>query len=162
MKYLSLYGVVAFFFLTLNYCFAQRESEFGVKGGLNLTFFQVNEANFGPNTETEVGFYGGVFMDFQIDDEFSIQPEVLYIGLGEFEFINAPIYASYEVAKNFRLLVGPSLNYFFDFFNNKFKVRGDVSAAYNITPKVDVHAKYTLGFEEISPNGLFLGLGVTF
>ncbi|MBO6631383.1 MAG: hypothetical protein JJ936_07460, partial [Psychroserpens sp.] len=70
------------------------------------------------------------------------------------------IYATYEVAQNFRLLVGPSLNYFFDFFNNKFKVRGDVSAAYNILENLDVHAKYTLGFEEISPNGLFFGLGL--
>lgn len=162
MKYHGLYSVIILFFLTLNNSFGQTAADFGVKGGLNLTFFQVNEANFGPNTETEVGFYGGVFMDFQIADEFSIQPEILYIGLGEFEFINAPIYASYEVAENLRLLVGPSLNYFFDFFNNKFKVRGDISAAYNITSKMDVHAKYTLGFEEISPNGLFFGLGVTF
>lgn len=139
---------------------AQSNAAFGIKGGLNLTFFQVNEANFGPNTETEVGYYGGVFVDFQIDDEFSIQPEVLYIGLGDFKFINAPIYATYEVAENFRLLVGPSLNYFFDFFNNKFKVRGDISASYNFTQSLDIHVKYTLGFQEITPNGLFFGLGL--
>ena len=148
--------------LAINFSLAQNAPDFGIKGGLNLTFFQVNEANFGPNTETEVGYYGGVFLDFEIDEAFAIQPEVLYIGLGDFEFINAPIYASYEVAENFKLLVGPSLNYFFDFFNNKFKVRGDISAAYNITEKLDAHVKYTLGFEEISPNGLFFGLGLKF
>ncbi|MBO6607294.1 outer membrane beta-barrel protein [Psychroserpens sp.] len=156
------YRILSLLFLlvTIHFNFAQTKADFGVKGGINLTFFQVNEANFGPNTETEVGYYGGVFVDFKIDEDFSIQPEVLYIGLGDFKFINAPIYATYEVAQNFRLLVGPSLNYFFDFFNNKFKVRGDVSAAYNILENLDVHAKYTLGFEEISPNGLFFGLGL--
>ncbi|NRA93055.1 MAG: hypothetical protein HRU26_10315, partial [Psychroserpens sp.] len=91
---------------------------------------------------------------------FSFQPEILYIGLSDFKFINAPLYAKYEVAHNFDVMVGPSLNYFFDFFSNKFKVRADISAAYNITQSIDVHTKYTIGFEEISPNGLFIGVGV--
>lgn len=138
---------------------AQSHVDFGLKGGLNITFFQVNEANFGPNTETEVGYYGGVFADFYVSESFSFQPELLYIGLGDFKFLNAPLYAKYEVAHNLDILLGPSLNYFFDFFTNKFKVRGDVSMAYNITDDLDIHIKYTLGFEEISPNGLFFGLG---
>lgn len=139
---------------------AQRHADFGFKGGLNLTFFNVKEANFGSNTELETGAYGGVFVDFYIDESLSIQPEVLYIRLNDFHFINAPIYVKYEVAKNLDFLVGPSLNYFFDFFSNKFKVRGDISTAYNISNLLDVHLKYTLGFAEIAPNGLFIGLGL--
>ena len=139
---------------------AQSEVDFGVKGGLNLTFFQVEVANFGTNTETEAGYYGGVFLDFHIDESLSIQPEVLYIGLNDFKFLNAPIYMKYEVANNFDVMVGPSLNYFFDFFSNKFKVRADVCAAYNITPAIDLHTKYTIGFEEIASNGLFIGIGL--
>jgi len=42
---------------------AQTATIIGVKGGLNLTFVNVSEANFGENTETEVGFYGGVYFD---------------------------------------------------------------------------------------------------
>ena len=140
-------------------CYAQSDVSFGIKGGLNLTFFKVEAANFGTNTETDTGYYGGVFVDFNIDESFSIQPEVLYIGLNDFKFINAPIYINYEVASNFDLMVGPSLNYFFDFFSNKFKVRADICAAYNITPSIDFHTKYTIGFEEIATNGLFIGVG---
>ena len=140
----------------------QSQTDFGIKGGLNLTFFNVTESNFGDNTEVEASYYGGFFTDFEIDNNFSIQPELLYIGLSDFKFLNAPIYVKYEVANNFNLLVGPSLNYFFDFFTNKFKVRADISASYNITSSLDVHMKYTLGFEEISPNGLFIGLGYQF
>ncbi len=138
---------------------AQTKKEFGLKGGINLTFFNVTENNFGTYTDTETGYYIGAFVDFGIDDAFSLQPEVLYIGLGDFKFLNAPIYASYEVAHNLDILVGPSLNYFFEFFVNKFKVRGDIAVAYEFVPKLDIHMKYTLGFKEISPNGLFFGLG---
>ena len=137
----------------------QSQTNFGVKGGVNFTFFNVEESNFGPSTETETGFYAGVFADFKIDESFSIQPEVLYITLNDFNFINAPIYAKYEVASNLLILVGPSLNYFFDFFTNKLKILADISSAYNITEALDIHIKYTLGFEEITPNGLFIGLG---
>ena len=137
----------------------QSDVDFGIKGGLNLTFFQVVEGGFGPNTEVEVGYYAGFFTEFHIDESFSIQPEVLYISLGDFDFINAPIYAKYEVAEGLHVLAGPSMNYFFDFFSNKFKVRGDISVAYDISRRLDMHVKYTLGFEEFSPDGLFFGLG---
>lgn len=149
--FLSVFGLHAF---------SQNKADFGIKGGLNLTFFNVKEGNFGINTQTETGYYSGLFCDIHIDDALSIQPEILYIGLNDFKFLNAPIYVKYEVAKNFDVLVGPSLNYFFDFFSNKFKVRADLSAAYHITTSLDVHTKYTLGFEEIAPNGLFIGIGV--
>lgn len=135
------------------------QTEFGVKGGLNLTFFKVTEASFGDNIETETGFYLGAFTEFPINEFFSIQPEVLYIGLNDFKFLNVPIYAKYQVARDFYLMAGPSMNYFFDFFNTKFKIRGDISTSYKITSKLDAHIKFTLGFEEITPNGLFFGLG---
>jgi len=138
---------------------AQSDIDFGIKGGLNLTFFKVVESDFGESTEVEVGYYGGVFTEFHIDETFSIQPEVLFISLGDFNFLNTPIYAKYEVANDLHILVGPSLNYFFDFFSNKFKVRADISASYNISKSIDAHMKYTLGFQEFSPDVLFLGLG---
>lgn len=139
---------------------AQSKVEYGVKGGLNLTFFKVKQGSFGTKPETATGFYGGIFADFNAEEDFSIQPEILYIVLNDFNFINAPIYVKYNIGDNFNLLVGPSLNYFFDFFTNKFKVRADIATAYNITPNIDVHIKYTLGFQEITPNGLFIGMGL--
>ncbi|WP_460218716.1 porin family protein [Psychroserpens sp. MEBiC05023] len=140
----------------------QSNIDFGIKGGVNFTFFNVEQGNFGPRAKTQVSYYGGMFTEFHIDEAFALQPEVLYIGLGDFRFINAPIYAKYQVAKNLDVLVGPSLNYFFDFFSNRFKVRGDISTALHLSKTFDIHIKYTLGFEVISPNGLFLGAGYRF
>lgn len=98
-------------------------------------------------------------MDIPIDNGFYIQPELLYKGIGDFEFLNLPLYLKYDVENNFHILAGPSLNYFFNFFNNKFRVRADISIAYDITDDLDINLKYTIGFEEISPDILFIGLG---
>jgi hypothetical protein len=147
-----------FTFSTVN---AQDTDErFGIKGGLNITFFNVDDNGLGTFATSETGFYGGVFMEFPIDDFLAIQPEVLYISVGDFNFLNVPIYAKYEVATDLYLLAGPSVNYFFDFFTNKLKIGADISSSYNITQQLDVHVKFALGIQELAPNGLFIGLGL--
>ena len=154
MKYVLTCIAIIFFTFLLN---AQKAPNFGLKGGLNLTFFIYDEEQFGISRDVVAGYYDGVFVDFNIDEKFHIQPEILYIGLGDFDFLNAPIYLKYDINNAWHILVGPSLNYFFDFFSNKFKVRADLGLAYDILPRLDIHMKYTLGFEEITPNGLFIG-----
>ena len=148
------------FFLTVSFCSVlSSQPEFGVKGGLNFTFFKVTEGDFGTNPDIETGYYGGVFVDFSIDKGFHLQPELLYKGIGDFRFLNAPIYLKYDIYNTIHILVGPSLNYFFDFFSNNFKVRADLSLDYDLTSDLSMHMKYTIGLEELSPNVLFLGLG---
>jgi hypothetical protein len=137
----------------------QAQTDFGIKGGTSLTFFNQDNGIFGENPDVELGYFGGVFVDFKIDKGFHIQPELLYKGIGDFEFLNAPIYLKYDLDYNIHILAGPSLNYFFNFFIDKFRVRADVSFAYDLTDDLDIGVKYTIGFEEISPNILFIGLG---
>ena len=79
-------------------------------------------------------------------------------GINDFKFINAPIYLKLKASDRFNILIGPSMNYFFDFFSNKFKVRADLSISHEILQVLNVHLKFALGFEEVTPNGLFLGL----
>jgi len=159
------YNNILFSFILLLFilkCNAQSNAGFGIRGGLNLTFFKVQEAQFGDNIETEAGFYGGFFADFEIDEIVSLQPELLYIHLNDFRFINAPIYAKLHLSDKLSFMAGPSLNYFFDFFNNKFKVRADIATTYNITAATDIHVKFVIGFNEVAPNGLFFGAGYKF
>jgi hypothetical protein len=138
---------------------AKAQTDLGIKAGTSFTFYNEDQQQFGEDPEVEVGYFGGVFVDVTISDGFHFQPELLYKGIGDFEFLNAPLYAKFNVDYNFSILAGPSLNYFFNFFNNKFKVRGDVNLAYNLSDDLDINLKYTIGFEEISPNVLFLGIG---
>lgn len=137
-----------------------QDLDFGLKGGVNKTFFTVNQQSLGSYTTTETGFYGGIFVEFHIDGFLSIQPEALYISVGDFNFLNVPLYAKYEVANRLHLLAGPSLNYFFDFFNKKLKVGADIGTSYDITSFLDVHLKFALGIDELAPNGLFFGVGL--
>ncbi|MEM5566218.1 hypothetical protein WNY78_13945 [Psychroserpens sp. AS72] len=161
MKYVvTLFSL--FFFFSILKCNAQSNVDFGIKGGLNLTFFKVPEAQFGNTIQTETGYYGGVYVNFEINDAVSLQPELLYVQLNDFKFINAPIYAKFQLSNKLSFLAGPSLNYFSDFFINKFKVRGDISTAYNITENFDLHLKFVVGFTEVAPNGLFIGAGYKF
>ena len=151
--------LLTIFCLIFYLSYSQAQTDFGVKGGVNITFFKVDEINFGEYPDTEISFYGGFFADFEIDANLHIQPELLYIGISDFQFLNAPVYLNYNVNNLFHILIGTSLNYFFDFFSNKFKVRADISLAYDLSSNLDLHMKYTLGFEELSPNVMFLGLG---
>ena len=153
------FAILLIFFITASMSL-YGQTDVGIRGGVNLTFFNENQEQFGEDPNAEVGFFGGFFVDVTVSEYFHIQPEVLYTGVGEFKFINAPIYAKYYVADSVSLAVGPSLNYFFDFFINKFKVRADISAAYHFSESIETNLKYTLGFEELSPNVLFLGVGI--
>ena len=137
----------------------KAQIKFGIKAGTSITIFNEDQGIFGENPDSEIGYFGGIFVDFFINNGFHIQPELLYKGIGDFKFINAPIYLKYDVDNNFHLLAGPSLNYFPNFFIDKFRIRADVSLAYDISSDLDINLKYTIGFEEISPNVLFLGLG---
>ncbi|WP_406683827.1 PorT family protein [Seonamhaeicola sp. MEBiC1930] len=154
--------IVQFIILLFLGCFSingQSKTYFGVKGGLNLTFFKVSESNFGFIPGSDAGYYTGAFCNIKIDETYSVQPEVLYILLNDFEFLNVPFYVKYEMAHGLNILIGPSINYFFDFFSNKLKIRADLSTSYNITKNLDFHVKYALGFKELTPNSLFLGIG---
>jgi hypothetical protein len=155
------YILILIAFITFSTTNAQNSDErFGIKGGFNITFFNVDDNGLGTFTSSKTGFYGGVFVEFPIDEFLSIQPEALYISLGDFNFINVPMYAKYEVANGLYFMAGPSANYFFDFFTNKFKVGADISSSYNITEALDIHVKFALGLQELAPNGLFIGLGL--
>jgi hypothetical protein len=59
MKYTTTLCSLFLFFSILK-SNAQSNVDFGIKGGLNLTFFKIQEAQFGDNIETEAGFYGGI------------------------------------------------------------------------------------------------------
>ena len=135
-------------------------TRFGIKGGFNKTFFSVDQKNLGTYSTSETGFYGGIVVEFPIDHFLTIQNEALYIAVGDFNFLNVPIYAKYEVANKLHLMAGPSINYFFDFYTSKLKVGADISSRYDITQALDIHIKFALGIDELAPNGLFFGLGV--
>lgn len=99
--------------------------KFGIKGGLNLTNLFVDDVN---DEHMRVGLNGGVYAKLPITRGFSIQPELLYSGKGakleynnflegsgEYRFnlhyVELPVLAVINVAKNFNIHAGPYVSY---------------------------------------------------
>lgn len=157
----------AFALLTFGFANAQEGVRFGVKGGLDLAQAKVKyDTGFGTYeaTESETGFFVGGFAEIGLTEKFSLQPEIYYVGINDFDMISLPVLAKFEFVPNFHALVGPSFNYLLDAGEgvDDFKVNLDFGASYDITEDFDVSAKYSVGFGDFSINGLFIGAGYKF
>ena len=73
-----------------------------------------------------------------------------------------PLLAKYSFTEEFHAIAGPSLNYFLDAEEDQFKVNVDFGGSYDITDEIDLNAKYSLGFGDVSVNGFFIGAGYKF
>lgn len=102
--------------------------KFGIKAGVNLTNMYVQDVS---DENMKVGFNAGFFAKLPITRGFSIQPELLYTskgaketydnfiqGEGEYRFnlnyIELPVLAVINLAKNFNVHVGPYVAYLAD------------------------------------------------
>lgn len=120
---------------------------FGIKAGLNVATINSDDA------KAKAGIYGGVFANIPVASDFSVQPEVLYSGMGaknkdyssvklNLDYISVPVMVQYNVLPALYVEAGPQ----FSFAINK-KIKGDGGS-------VDVD-NYYKGFDF----GLGLGAG---
>jgi hypothetical protein len=99
--------------------------KFGIKAGLNLTNMYVQDVS---DEKMKAGLTAGVYAKLPLAKGFSIQPELLYSnkgaketydnfieGEGEYRFnlhyIELPVLAVINVAKNFNIHAGPYISY---------------------------------------------------
>jgi hypothetical protein len=134
MKRIMCVAFLSAAFLTTSTVFAQEQQttsesslspKFGIKGGVNLTNMYVKDVS---DENMKVGWNAGVYAKLPVTRGFSIQPELLYTskgaketynnfieGKGEYRFnlnyIELPVLAVFNVAKNFNLHVGPYVSY---------------------------------------------------
>ena len=151
----------AFALVTFGFASAQ-ETKFGVKAGLDMATVKVDVPFFGSVSSSETGFFVGGYAQIGISEKFAIQPEVSYVAIKDFNMLHVPVLAKINFAEKFSALVGPSLNYLLDAEEDEMKFNVEAGAMYDITDVIDVSAKYSLGFGDVSVNGLFLGVGYKF
>jgi len=140
------------------------EGYWGVKGGLNL--HKISKIEF--DNSMKPGFHLGIFANFQLSDQFSIQHEVLYSLRGvslnvpvvgkyvqSFSFLDLPWMLNYHVSPNFFVSAGvqPSLYTYFK------SPKAD-TIVYNKDNVNTVDFGYLLGASFISQNNF--GFGVRF
>lgn len=141
---------------------------FGLKAGLNVSTIS------GDDSKAKAGFYGGAFANIPVASSFSVQPEVLYNGVGakadgmedlkvNLSYISVPVMFQYNALPNLYLEAGPQFSFLID---SKFKyqdvsvdgkdyVKGfdfgiGIGAGYYFTPNIGLTARYVAGVTDIA------------
>ncbi|MBL3547632.1 porin family protein [Chryseobacterium sp. KMC2] len=156
------------------FTFAQKTSttsnspiRFGLKAGLNISSIS------GDDTKSKAGFYGGVFANIPVAQDFSVQPEVLYSGMGakadgnsdmkiNLDYISVPVMFQYNALPNLYLEAGPQFSFL---INSKFKYQSNsvdvkdsfktfdfglgLGAGYYFTPNIGINVRYVAGLSDI-------------
>lgn len=118
---------LAFGFILTNSLPAQGGASFGLKGGLNMAKFSGDDADFYDIAPTiALKFAVGGFVNFDINEQFSIRPEVYYSSKGSkyeqdgieiiftMNYIDVPVLAVYNATENFGFYGGPQLSLYLD------------------------------------------------
>ncbi|PVX49944.1 outer membrane protein with beta-barrel domain [Balneicella halophila] len=171
MKKIFLVVVAVAFFATQGIA---QDFNFGVKGGVNFTNLTGDDVDADMKTK----FNLGVLAEFMVNEQFSIQPEVLYSAQGADEdnteltldYITVPVMFKYYVAPGFSLQAGPQVGFL---VNDDYEASlGDVSVSpdtddvfktvdfglnfglgYKFYNNIFVDARYNLGLTEVFDEG---------
>jgi hypothetical protein len=138
---------------------ADAQTTVGVKGGLNIS----NLSNW--NVDNRVSGHVGVFLNSRINQNWAIQPEILYSGQGvryslpdgnktqAVDYITVPIMVQYYPVRRFYVEAGPQIAFLTraNVHNRTTDHTSDVSAAYKKTDAginvgVGINATNNLGF----------------
>ncbi|PKF75930.1 porin family protein [Chryseobacterium sp. PMSZPI] len=163
-------GTFAFAQKTSTNTAASSPVRFGLKAGLNVS----NISN--SDTNSKAGFYGGVFANIPVAQDFSVQPEVLYSGMGakskydssdkiNLDYIAVPVMFQYNALPNLYLEAGPQFGFL---VGAKLKTNSGsldikdstktfdfglgLGAGYYFTPNIGVNVRYVAGLTDIAKN----------
>lgn len=141
---------------------------FGVKAGLNISTLTENDFN------SKAGFYGGLFANIPVAQDFSFQPEVLYNGMGakikgtndikvNLDYISVPLMLQYNALPNLYVEAGPQFSFL---INSKLKADSNsvdakdlfkgfdfgigLGAGYYFTDNIGITARYVAGLTDVA------------
>lgn len=157
--------------LLCSYAVMAQDLTFGAKAGANLATLTNND-----DFDSRFGIHFGAVAEWEISDNFSVQPELLYSGQGykrelegrilrgKIDYFNIPLLASVEVIDDVCLMAGPQIG-----INIRAELDGegqetqrlnvndvDASAIFGIQIEVDdsffIQGRYALGLSEVRFN----------
>ncbi|MER3374128.1 MAG: porin family protein [Allomuricauda sp.] len=119
---------------------------------------------------SESGFYIGAVADFNVAENFNIQPELLFAVVDESNGLMLPILGKFAISEKFNLQAGPQLVFSLedtpeDFSSVEFDLAGGIG--YDIDDDFFIEARYTFqinnsytGSEDVKVRGNYLTVGV--
>jgi len=146
---------------------------FGAKAGLNLSTFTGNDIE---NAKFHPSFHVGGTANFFLNENFMLQPEVLYSGKGaKFDggayrlgYINVPVLIQYKTASGFFIEAGPQIGFI---VSSKLKYSGGSTVdvkdqlkstdysfvggiGYKSAMGIGANARYDFGFFNVAKAGI--------
>jgi len=88
------------------FAFAQTSPMFGIKAGMNVSSLSTEEGL--SDQGSKIGFYGGLFMNAPLSEQFSIQPELIYSQYGDkYDYVNPLNDQRYSYSRNLDYIALP-------------------------------------------------------
>lgn len=153
--------VLVLMLLTGTLTYAQRFN-LGIKAGVN---FATLTGDSDIDLENKTGYHIGAIAEVGLNDQFSVQPEIIYSTQGaklesedfDINYLNVPVLAKVYVIKTFSLMVGPQFGYVIDNNGNGLDYKDfDLSGSAGAEIKVlsfFAQARYNFGLSEVSDGG---------
>ena len=141
---------------------------FGAKAGLNLSTFTGNAVQ---NVSLLPSFHVGGTANFLINENFMVQPEILYSGKGakydggkfKFGYIEVPVLVQYKTASGFFLETGPQVGFLINAKLNTQDWKDNMKSTdyswvgglgYKSAMGLGASARYDFGFFNVSTAGI--------
>jgi hypothetical protein len=160
MKKTLLILVMAFSLLTV-----QAQVNFGLKGGLNIGNIGGSDVD---DNKAKIGFYLGGLLEYSIQSNISIQPELLYSSQGygvelpgsdakfNQSFLLIPVMGKYIFGSGVFVETGPQLGFL---LSAKRKIDGEKDNVKDLYKKASFSWNFGFGYNNLAPN---LGANVRF
>jgi len=132
---------------------------FGATGGLfygsaDISGFDISSVSNDLDVLDGAGFYAGLLADVEVIGDLHVQPELLYANIGGESSVFVPVMVKYYVTESFNLQAGPQLDFVLDVpslvkdYINTFGISLAIGAGFDLTEKISLQAKYSLGLND--------------
>ncbi len=142
MKKLFFIAMMAFAGITTTNA---QDANYGVIGGFTSGAAKIKSQGLSASN-SESGFHIGFFGDFNVSENFNIQPQIMYTNIEEVNLLQVPVLGKFSVGDDFNLLVGPQITYTMEEVApdyTKFNIGLSFGASYDIKENLFVQANYS-------------------
>jgi hypothetical protein len=148
--------------------FAQHSANLGLKGGLNLS--STKNVTAEDETDTKIGFYGGLLAHIHLAPEWAVQPEIVFSRQGteyafstggqtneakiNLDYLNIPVVVQYMFNNGFRIETGPQVGFL---LNTDAEINDQPSTFVTKRDFKNVDLSWAFGLGYLSKSGIGVG-----
>jgi opacity protein-like surface antigen len=165
--------VMAVILISITTIQVQGQTAFGIKAGATSANLKFSGNGVNISADSKIGFYGGLFVQIGVSENFAVQPELLYSLLGSkssdqgddeklnLSYVSVPVLAKY-IKDGFSIVLGPQVSFLVSAkdkasdgttdIKDEFKsteIAGVIGAGYTLANGLGFDARYQLGLSNI-------------